>query len=168
MARLTGLEPVTYGLAYQLRLSPPKRSSEIQKNANVCGLDYIFTIAGGARIVSTDPPIYLRKGLRKLDNSRFPRYCHRRDALRFHRYSALHFDSSIPVEGSRIHSPVLYERLGEAQRPLLYPVELQAQRINQKNMVGVERFELPTSCSQSRRATRLRYTPNTPFQALSR
>jgi hypothetical protein len=23
----------------------------------------------------------------------------------------------------------------------------------------VERFELPTSCSQSRRATRLRYTP---------
>ena len=26
-------------------------------------------------------------------------------------------------------------------------------------MVGVERFELPTSCSQSRRATRLRYTP---------
>ena len=28
------------------------------------------------------------------------------------------------------------------------------------NLVGVERFELPTSCSQSRRATRLRYTPN--------
>jgi hypothetical protein len=27
-------------------------------------------------------------------------------------------------------------------------------------MVGVERFELPTSCSQSRRATRLRYTPD--------
>ena len=27
-------------------------------------------------------------------------------------------------------------------------------------LVGVERFELPTSCSQSRRATRLRYTPN--------
>src|SRR5438034_8618570 len=26
-------------------------------------------------------------------------------------------------------------------------------------MVGVERFELPTSCSQSKRATRLRYTP---------
>ncbi len=26
-------------------------------------------------------------------------------------------------------------------------------------MVGVERFELPTSCSQSRRATGLRYTP---------
>ena len=27
-------------------------------------------------------------------------------------------------------------------------------------LVGVERFELPTSCSQSKRATRLRYTPN--------
>ena len=27
-------------------------------------------------------------------------------------------------------------------------------------LVGVERFELPTSCSQSRRATKLRYTPN--------
>ena len=26
-------------------------------------------------------------------------------------------------------------------------------------LVGVERFELPTFCSQSRRATRLRYTP---------
>ena len=26
-------------------------------------------------------------------------------------------------------------------------------------LVGVERFELPTSCSQSKRATRLRYTP---------
>ena len=26
-------------------------------------------------------------------------------------------------------------------------------------LVGVERFELPTSCSQSRRATGLRYTP---------
>ncbi len=32
-------------------------------------------------------------------------------------------------------------------------------------MVGVERFELPTSCSQSRRATRLRYTP-TFYQSL--
>ncbi len=33
-------------------------------------------------------------------------------------------------------------------------------RIGKREMVGVERFELPTSCSQSRRATRLRYTPN--------
>ena len=28
-----------------------------------------------------------------------------------------------------------------------------------KKLVGVEGFELSTSCSQSRRATRLRYTP---------
>ena len=39
-------------------------------------------------------------------------------------------------------------------------------------VVGVERFELPTSCSQSRRATRLRYTPrgadsSTALHALS-
>ena len=36
-------------------------------------------------------------------------------------------------------------------------------QINRKsliNLVGVERFELPTSCSQSKRATGLRYTPN--------
>ena len=42
---------------------------------------------------------------------------------------------------------------------MLYPVELRALKSNQKEVVGVERFELPTSCSQSRRATRLRYTP---------
>ena len=30
-------------------------------------------------------------------------------------------------------------------------------------MVGVERFELPTSCSQSRRATGLRYTPSEKY-----
>ena len=41
---------------------------------------------------------------------------------------------------------------------MLYPAELQAQIL-----VGVERFELPTFCSQSRRATRLRYTPNLTF-----
>ena len=46
-----------------------------------------------------------------------------------------------------------YPRL---RRPMLYPNELRA-----LNLVGVERFELPTSCSQSRRATRLRYTPRT-------
>ena len=33
-------------------------------------------------------------------------------------------------------------------------------RMRVRCMVGVERFELPTSCSQSRRATGLRYTPN--------
>ena len=31
-------------------------------------------------------------------------------------------------------------------------------------LVGVEGFEPPTSCSQSRRATRLRYTPMTDFE----
>lgn len=40
---------------------------------------------------------------------------------------------------------------------MLYPNELRAHE--REKMVGVERFELPTSCSQSRRATRLRYTP---------
>ena len=34
-----------------------------------------------------------------------------------------------------------------------------ADNAGSSEMVGVERFELPTSCSQSRRATRLRYTP---------
>ena len=55
---------------------------------------------------------------------------------------------------------------------MLYPVELQAPYFHKGNrsiskaynslaikLVGVERFELPTSCTQSRRATRLRYTP---------
>ena len=51
------------------------------------------------------------------------------------------------------------------RRPLLYPTELRAhdtlaKQASLEKMVGVERFELPTSCSQSRRATRLRYTPN--------
>ena len=45
--------------------------------------------------------------------------------------------------------------LAAASRPMLYPVELQAHSV----LVGVEGFEPPTSCSQSRRATRLRYTP---------
>lgn len=77
---------------------------------------------------------------------------------------------------NRNHNPVLYQlsyahhyrekptsrngALGRTRtcdprlrRPMLYPAELQAL------MVGVEGFEPPTSCSQSRRATRLRYTP---------
>ena len=60
------------------------------------------------------------------------------------------------------------------RRPLLYPVELWAHGTSSnpsrqtlflkfsfqiKELVGVEGFEPPTSCSQSRRATRLRYTP---------
>ena len=49
---------------------------------------------------------------------------------------------------------------------MLYPTELRAEvktaragAMRTGNLVGVERFELPTSCSQSRRATGLRYTP---------
>ncbi|CAL1239872.1 protein of unknown function [Candidatus Methylocalor cossyra] len=34
-------------------------------------------------------------------------------------------------------------------------------RLSYKRLVGVEGFEPPTFCSQSRRATRLRYTPAT-------
>ena len=57
------------------------------------------------------------------------------------------------------------------RRPVLYPVELRALTADCRieptrpegrvGMVGVEGFEPPTSCSQSRRATRLRYTPPT-------
>jgi hypothetical protein len=61
MARPAGFEPATLGLAYQLRLSTPHY-------IRVCGLDYLFTITGVARIVSTDP---LCRPLR-----RFPRDCH--------------------------------------------------------------------------------------------
>ena len=35
-----------------------------------------------------------------------------------------------------------------------------------RKVVGVEGFEPPTSCSQSRRATRLRYTPTISFDGL--
>ena len=65
------------------------------------------------------------------------------------------------------------------RRQMLYPTELRAGNGSEglpkmgipparrgpstlggkRNVVGVKRFELPTSCSQSRRATRLRYTP---------
>ena len=49
------------------------------------------------------------------------------------------------------------------RRQVLYPTELRADRTAYMlfwyQVVGVKRFELPTSCSQSRRATRLRYTP---------
>ena len=40
-------------------------------------------------------------------------------------------------------------------------IQMSYRRITVTNnaMVGVEGFEPPTSCSQSRRATRLRYTP---------
>ena len=47
VARPAGLEPATLGLAYQLPFSRP--------HIRVCGLDYLFTISGAARIVSTEP-----------------------------------------------------------------------------------------------------------------
>ncbi len=51
---------------------------------------------------------------------------------------------------------------------MLYPVELRAPAVlvlannlvKLERVVGVEGFEPPTSCSQSRCATRLRHTPN--------
>ena len=49
------------------------------------------------------------------------------------------------------------------RRPLLYPAELRArfQVVTERDasLVGAEGFEPPTSCSQSRSATRLRHAP---------
>ncbi len=73
---------------------------------------------------------------------------------------------AVPVPGAPGRTRTFNPRL---RRPMLYPVELRAQTkvrdpawATQTKLVGVERFELPTSCSQSRRATRLRYTPSGP------
>ena len=68
----------------------------------VCGLDYIFTIAGGARIVSTDPQGFSQPGFLGIAITPM-----RQDAfgmVRVHRYSALHSDGSLPVEGSNARS----------------------------------------------------------------
>ena len=59
---------------------------------------------------------------------------------------------AIKKAGAPDRTRTYYPRI---RNPMLYPDELQAH-----HMVGVEGFEPPTSCSQSRRATRLRYTPN--------
>jgi hypothetical protein len=47
------------------------------------------------------------------------------------------------------------------RRQMLYPAELQAHVLITAAliMVGAEGFEPPASCSQGRRATKLRYTP---------
>src|ERR1700743_227552 len=46
------------------------------------------------------------------------------------------------------------------RRPMLYPIELQAQALYvERQLVGAEGFEPPTSSSQSWRSTRLSYTP---------
>src|SRR5690348_18131112 len=64
----------------------------------------------------------------------------------------------------------------QLRRLVLYPVELRAVREQAANkntafLVGARGFEPPTSCSQSRRATRLRYAPkkasNDTLSALS-
>ena len=49
MARPAGLEPATPGLAYHYGFRRP------HSKHGVCGLDYLFTVSGAARIVSTDP-----------------------------------------------------------------------------------------------------------------
>ncbi len=68
MARPAGLEPATAGLAYQLPLSRPPG-----KLAGVCGLDYLFTISGAARIVSTEPVESLSRSERRApDGSWWP------------------------------------------------------------------------------------------------
>ena len=68
------------------------------------------------------------------------------------------------AEGSRTphlrsHNPVLY-LMSYGHHCIRRPPEAEPTipSVTGK-LVGVERFELPTSCSQSRRATRLRYTP---------
>ena len=85
---------------------------------------------------------------------RFPRDCHQHYLLRFPRYGAVHCTRCV----SR------YRLL--TQRPMLYPVELRALKLQARKksrLVGAERFELPTLCSQSRCATRLRHAPMPDF-----
>ena len=50
----------------------------------------------------------------------------------------------------------------QLRRLVLYPIELRAGGaviLIEGKLVGVRGFEPPTSCSQSRRATKLRYIP---------
>jgi hypothetical protein len=73
-----------------------------------------------------------------------------------------------PLESSRLPSESWLART--LRRPLLYPTELQARALTvargsrrdgraEREVVGASRFERPTSCSQGRRATRLRHAP---------
>ena len=58
MLRPRGLEPLTYGLAYHYSFHCLKLIQTDHPNTfPICGLDYIFTISGGTRIVSTDPGV---------------------------------------------------------------------------------------------------------------
>ena len=56
-----GLEPPTYGLAYHY-------SFHYQHIYVVCGLDYIFAISGGVRIVSTEQGDNHQQSLRLLSD----------------------------------------------------------------------------------------------------
>ena len=49
LARPAGLEPATLGLAYHYCFHSHREIT------GVCGLDYLFTVSGAARIVSTEP-----------------------------------------------------------------------------------------------------------------
>ncbi len=110
MARPTGIEPVTYGLAYHYNFHCRHRTD------NVCGLDYIFTFTGGTRIVSTDPvgslpgnctpPVILpwqatakhisiTKRLLVISFLGIANAEPKGSAVRFHRYSVLHSNGSV-------------------------------------------------------------------------
>src|SRR5271169_7018742 len=75
------------------------------------------------------------------------------------------------LTGAPDRTRTCYRRL---RRPVLYPNELRALCASKsrdskptRRLVGVERFELPTSCSQSKRATGLRYTPRDAIMPLA-
>ncbi len=101
---------------------------------HVCGLDHIFAVSGMVRMASTDPH----------ELHKFPRYCH---FTGFTDTAPSTITVSFPVMGPRF--PPLEGRCS---------IRMSYERI--KKLVGVEGFEPPTTCSQSRCATRLRYTPN--------
>ena len=58
---------------------------------------------------------------------------------------------------NRNHNPGLYQL--SYTHHIFVPVRLACPAGFEPATLGVKRFELPTSCSQSRRATGLRYTP---------
>ncbi len=136
-----------------------------QPTRRVWSLDYIFAISGGARIVSTDPRSDSNRSNRVssvLPSPDGPQ-TQLRDppALRFHRYSALHFESYLflpKAPGSTLHKTLWPNARMKLKGRCSIRLSYGRNGQNGK-LVGVERFELPTSCSQSRRATRLRYTP---------
>ena len=100
------------------RLSVPLLFS--QPLLRVCSLDYLFTVSGAARIVSTEPhddqlliilersypplptgtfgssqPLTRVQGHTRRVGHGFPRGCHQHNLLRVPRYSAVHSDGSV-------------------------------------------------------------------------